>query len=310
MEIKQLKYIVEVDRCKSISQAAENLFISQPALSKHIQSAEDKLGFKIFDRTSAGVQTTADGQSFISQARQVINSMDLLVQSHSQTDRPQVEELKVASTRYATVVKAFLNTYQEKIKDSSYQDLCIVETSSQGVIDKLISGLYGLGVLVTSADNRKNFVESLARYRLTYQPLFNQKAHIQVGKNHPLAGRDQVRSQDLQPYPQATMESDDIASIKPCAEVPHYNPKSVNKRIIINDKATMYQLLTHTQAYYMGMNLEGVFDKDWQIDYIPIMDPDSQLECALIYQENHKFTQLEIDFIDQLKKTLDLQPQA
>ena len=43
-------YIVRVAEAKSISQAAKELYISQPALTKYINNLEDELGVKLFNR--------------------------------------------------------------------------------------------------------------------------------------------------------------------------------------------------------------------------------------------------------------------
>ena len=52
MNTLHFKYAVEVERTGSISQAAENLFMAQPNLSKAIRELEDTLGITIFKRTS------------------------------------------------------------------------------------------------------------------------------------------------------------------------------------------------------------------------------------------------------------------
>ena len=58
MNIQQLTYIVEIANCKSISRAAEYLFVSQPALSQQIRNLEKELGYRVFHRTSKGLELT------------------------------------------------------------------------------------------------------------------------------------------------------------------------------------------------------------------------------------------------------------
>ena len=52
MNTQLFKYALEIDRTRSITQAAENLFMGQPNLSRAIKELEDSLGFEIFVRTS------------------------------------------------------------------------------------------------------------------------------------------------------------------------------------------------------------------------------------------------------------------
>ncbi len=52
MDIEQLKYFLAVCDCKQMTQAADNLFISQSSLSKHIGQMEKELGISLFDRSA------------------------------------------------------------------------------------------------------------------------------------------------------------------------------------------------------------------------------------------------------------------
>lgn len=65
MTIEQMNYLITTAECGSISNAARILFVSQPHLSKSIQSAENEIGYPIFLRTPQGVALTENGHSFI-----------------------------------------------------------------------------------------------------------------------------------------------------------------------------------------------------------------------------------------------------
>ena len=58
MNTLHFKYAVEVEQTRSITQAAENLYMAQPNLSKAIKELEDSLGIIIFERNSKGVTPT------------------------------------------------------------------------------------------------------------------------------------------------------------------------------------------------------------------------------------------------------------
>lgn len=63
MKLEQIEQVVEIARQKSISQAAGNLFISQPSLSLSIQHLEEELGEPLFIRSNKGVRLTPLGRS-------------------------------------------------------------------------------------------------------------------------------------------------------------------------------------------------------------------------------------------------------
>ena len=72
MNTLHFKYAVEVEQTRSITQAAENLYMAQPNLSKAIRELEENLGFTVFERTSRGVVPTRRGVEFLKLARGVL----------------------------------------------------------------------------------------------------------------------------------------------------------------------------------------------------------------------------------------------
>ena len=64
MEFKHIEYFIETSHHKSMSQAAESLYISQQALSRCIANMEQELGTELFIRSVKGIQLTEDGKYF------------------------------------------------------------------------------------------------------------------------------------------------------------------------------------------------------------------------------------------------------
>ena len=71
MTLQQLKYVVTVAEKGTLSDAAKELFISQPALTKAIRELEDEMNISIFNRTNKGVIVSLEGDRFLGYARQV-----------------------------------------------------------------------------------------------------------------------------------------------------------------------------------------------------------------------------------------------
>ena len=63
MELKFLKYFVEIAEQKSMRKAADRLYVTQPNLTRAMQSLEDEMGTKLFVRTNHGVTLTTIGES-------------------------------------------------------------------------------------------------------------------------------------------------------------------------------------------------------------------------------------------------------
>ena len=71
-----LQYLIHIEKTGSMSIAAENLHVSQPALSSGIKTLEEQLSVKLLHRTNKGVSLTAEGQQIVEKARQLFQLMD------------------------------------------------------------------------------------------------------------------------------------------------------------------------------------------------------------------------------------------
>lgn len=80
MNDKDYQYVLAIASCKSISRAAELLYISQPALSRYIKDLESELGVALFDRTSSPIQLTSAGLRFCSCANAVLELESKMLQ--------------------------------------------------------------------------------------------------------------------------------------------------------------------------------------------------------------------------------------
>lgn len=72
MELRHLKYFAAVAENLSISRAARQLLIAQPPLSRQIRDLESELGCKLFERSTHGLNLTAQGSAFLPYAQQML----------------------------------------------------------------------------------------------------------------------------------------------------------------------------------------------------------------------------------------------
>ena len=89
MDIKELKYFKAiVDNHHNLSKAAEELFVSQPALSKVIQTIEDEFDIDLFYRAKGRLQhLTHEGQLLYDEATLILDQFDQLIQKLNNRSR-------------------------------------------------------------------------------------------------------------------------------------------------------------------------------------------------------------------------------
>ena len=76
MEIRVLRYFLEIARAGNMTRAAETLHVSQPALSKQIKDLEQELGKKLFIRKSTSLSLTDEGMLLRKRAEDILDMVD------------------------------------------------------------------------------------------------------------------------------------------------------------------------------------------------------------------------------------------
>ena len=83
MTLQQIHYVLAIAETGSMNRAAESLFISQPALTKALRELEAEIGITVFRRSSRGVIPTDEGSEFLTNARQLYQQYDLIMERYT-----------------------------------------------------------------------------------------------------------------------------------------------------------------------------------------------------------------------------------
>lgn len=156
MNIQQLEYLIAVDKYKHFGRAAQACFITQPTLSAMIQKFEDELDVKIFDRTTHPIRTTDIGVQIISQAKEVIDSVNELRNKASLLNNVLAGKLNlgiiptVSSFILPTEIFDFLQL-NPKIEFS------VKEMTTENIIKGLKNGELDAGIISTPYESAQEF---------------------------------------------------------------------------------------------------------------------------------------------------------
>ncbi len=116
MELRQLKYFIQIVDCGSLTKASQQLYIAQSALSQQISKLEGEIGKPLLHRTAKGVVTTENGQALYNQARLMLRQHDQAL-SIARQDTPQIEgmvSLGLAATTCAALGLPLMRWMREK----------------------------------------------------------------------------------------------------------------------------------------------------------------------------------------------------
>lgn len=116
MELQQLKYFKAVADIGKISEAAESLFVSAPALSTSISRLEKELGMQLFDRTNNRIILNDQGHILLKHVNQVIDTLESAKQELKQSLLPQgphISILSINTAMWVNLITAFLSEYPQ-----------------------------------------------------------------------------------------------------------------------------------------------------------------------------------------------------
>ena len=152
MTLQQLKYIVTVAEKGTISEAAKELFISQPSLTNAIKELEKEMQITIFNRTNKGVVVSNEGDVFLAYARQVLEQASLLEERflNGKETRPH---FSVSCQHYSFAVDAFVDVIREF--GGSRYDFTLRETQTYEIIEDVRRLKSEIGILYTSSKNEE-----------------------------------------------------------------------------------------------------------------------------------------------------------
>lgn len=254
MTIQQLKYVIEVARSRSISKAAQSLFISQPSLSNAIKELEKELGIIIFSRTNKGIMITAEGTEFLGYARQVVEQTELLENRYANTQSPQ-QHFSVSTQHYAFAVSAFVRLLKDYNREE--YEFTLRETKTYEIIDDVKNLRSELGILYVNEFNKQVIKKFLREGNLVFHELFEAKPHVFVSSRNPLVEKEYITLSDLLPYPYLSFEQGNYNSFYFSEEI--LSTLSRHKNIKVSDRATLFNLLIGLNGYTIST---GVISKE------------------------------------------------
>lgn len=122
MKLEQLRHIIAIGKCKSISKAAKELYTRQPALSTSLNALEKEIGVQIFQRTPKGVVPTEDGKKILEMAHRVMNEVDSILQYSNQNDSENLAgAIRVSiSPIYSYLYFDIVTGYKEKFPNVKF----------------------------------------------------------------------------------------------------------------------------------------------------------------------------------------------
>ncbi len=187
MELRVLRYFLEVAREENITAAAESLHITQPTLSKQLMDLEYELGKKLFIRGKRRITLTEDGMLLRKRASEIIELVEKTETELQKNDELVVGDIYIgaAETDGIKLIAKLCKNLQDKYPNIHYH---LFSGNSEDVLEKLDKGLIDFAILFEPSDFKK--------YNHIKLPVYNNWGLL-TKKDNPLAKLEYIKPKDL-----------------------------------------------------------------------------------------------------------------
>ncbi|MFZ4478539.1 MAG: LysR family transcriptional regulator [Rhodoferax sp.] len=195
MSARDLRAFLAVARTLSFSQAAQQIHLSQSALSSLISRLEQSMGARLFDRTTRAVALTAAGAVFASHADQVLSDLERAATAVSDVAKVRKGSVAIAAlpSLAARIIPALFQAFNEKHPEIK---LTLIDTLSEAAFDLVREGRVDFALTAANP----------AHADLDYVPLTTDVFVLLAADSHPLGlERTSVSFVDTLVWPHISM---------------------------------------------------------------------------------------------------------
>ena len=159
MEIRVLRYFLEIAREENMTRASERLHVSQPTLSKQMKELEEELGKKLFRRGSASIHLTDEGMLLRKRAEDILAMVDKTADEFKALDEVTGGDVYIgcAESYQIRYLAEIIKDFRERYPLLKYH---ILSGDTAQVAERLDRGLLDFAVIVEPPNLQKyNYIE-------------------------------------------------------------------------------------------------------------------------------------------------------
>ena len=291
MDVKQIKYFLEVSKTGSFTSAAKKLYISAPGLVKSMDKLEEELGVRLFVRMRTGVSLTPAGHVLARYARPYIHQHEHILSEVKKAGSLREARVEVCMTwgLLSFFPRDFLSRF---IVGNSDVSLSTHNYSLEELHEALLEYRETIGLYFGKIDDPALDV------------LFHRKSplHLLMSQKHPLAARKSVSLNDLRQCKIIVVNSDqDVAK----ALQKKLENAGCSVQIMLDGFEWMQALDLITGADYVSFCLPGGDPSNLLIKTRPVEDLDLSVDFNMAVLHGVALSDAEKRFIDYVVKLMN-----
>ena len=299
MNVMHMKYAVEIANTKSISKAAENLYMGQPNLSRAIKELEESLGITIFKRTTKGISVTPEGEEFLQYAKRIISQVEEVEEIY-RNGKSKKQRFSVCVPRASYISDAFAE-FAKNIDTSISAEIFYKETNSMRTINNIVKEDYNLGIIRYQSSFDKYFTSMFNEKKLMHETITEFSYVLLMSKSHPLADKEKIELKDLADYIEISHADPYVPSL-PLIDVKKAElSESVDKHIFVFERGSQFVLLEKVPTTFMWVSpIPDELLEKYSLVQKKCIGNTKVYKDVLIYRKGYKLTELDDAFITEV----------
>lgn len=186
MNLQTLRYFVSLARTKSYTRAAEECFVSQPALSRAISEFENEIGCSLVNRNHRSVELTEEGEVCLAEARKILKLCDSLIDKVTNSNQQFKSPVKIGYIIYGHI--GALNKKLSQIPDHNQIKIETEYDTLVNIREKLLADEIDVAILPEVCMKDDNFQAV---------NLINSELYVLIPSKNTLFKRDSIKYCDL-----------------------------------------------------------------------------------------------------------------
>ena len=296
MKTEQIILALNIARERSISKAADNLFISQPAASNMLKSLEVELGYPLFERSRAGIRMTDAGTEFIKHAATIERSLQAISAIRQPVNRTM---FTVYSCKIGITERAFERMCKKYLPKSTIGFSYRVISTIQEAFRSVESGRGDIAIVAC----RQGIYDAISfqAQRKNMELIEICTSHIEVTckKGHPIL-RDKNRIVSM---------IGDYPCFASVAESPEMyvpdelfrNKDRIQSYITMDPCDVRCRLLCETNGFLVSLPIDDEMKKKYELESFPVENSDMKLFA--LYEREPVKEELIREYIRYCQKT-------
>lgn len=298
ISIQSLTYFAKVCETRSLSRAAEQLYITQPALSMAIKSLEDELGVQLFQRSNRGMVATEAGEQLLRHSEILMRQLELIGNLSEQTRADRLSVSSFPALLRASILSEFRRLPGFEDTPVEYREGRVAQ-----ILEQVDQGVSEIGIFYYNDRQITALRRRLQNRCLELETLYTRTWGVAVGPHSPLYGCESVEIRQLLPFRHIRRENDYFSSLLENVRVGGIMLQDLRFDIVEN-AAMENCLLRDTDVYcfhFYGQEPCSVW-RDYGVRLLPIRDAELEVSLAYVTRKNRKLSREASAFLELVKK--------